>query len=113
MILHLPAVLLSSHLVLAAEQIPHFDLEPACRAAADTAVAPNRTPDSCKHDENDARAKIEKEWSQFKPADKSRCVRLSGLGGMPSYVELLTCLEMAKAASTLPPGDKLTGSSRK
>jgi hypothetical protein len=29
-------------------------------------------------------------------------VSLSGLGGSPSYVELLTCLEMAKAAANLP-----------
>jgi len=113
MILHLAVGLLSSHIVLAAEQIPQFNIEPGCRAAAETAVAPNRTPDSCKHDENDARAKIQQEWADFKPADKTRCVRLSGLGGMPSYVELLTCLEMAKAASTLPPGDKLTGSKMK
>jgi len=33
---------------------------------------------------------------------RTRCVSLTGLGGSPSYVELLTCLEMAKAANDLP-----------
>ncbi|HET7849884.1 MAG TPA: hypothetical protein VFL51_12565 [Pseudolabrys sp.] len=107
MILHLPIALLGSHLVLAAEAVPHFNVEPGCRAAAVAAVAPNRTPDSCKHDENEARSKVEQEWSQFSAADKSHCVQLSRLGGAPSYVELLTCLELAKAAKTLPAGDKL------
>ncbi|HEX5507407.1 MAG TPA: hypothetical protein VFX37_02785 [Pseudolabrys sp.] len=112
MILNLPIALLGSHLVLVAEQVPHFNVDPGCRAAAIAAVAPNRTPDSCKHDENEARSKVEQEWSQFNSADKSRCVTLSGLGGAPSYVELLTCLEMAKAAKTLPAGDKLEGKIR-
>jgi hypothetical protein len=32
---------------------------------------------------------------------------MSTLGGSPSYVELLTCLEIAKAASQLPPSDRM------
>ncbi len=107
MILHLPIALLGSHLVLAAEAVPQFNVEPGCRAAGVAAIAPNRTPDSCKHDENEAKAKVEQEWSQFSATDKSHCVQLSRLGGAPSYVELLTCLEMAKAAADLPAGDKL------
>jgi hypothetical protein len=33
-------------------------------------------------------------------------VSLSTLGGSPSYVELLTCLEMAKAVAKLPAASK-------
>jgi hypothetical protein len=39
-------------------------------------------------------------------------VRLTRLGGPPSYVELLTCLEIAKAANELP-DHGLTGSGRR
>ena len=45
------------------------------------------------------------------PAQQAHCVSLSKVGGSPSYVELLTCLEMAKAAKALPPGDRMTGQS--
>jgi hypothetical protein len=36
-------------------------------------------------------------------------VSLSRLGSNPSYVEMLTCLELAKAAKALPRGDHMTG----
>ena len=57
---------------------------------------------ACERDENNARAALEKEWSQFTLSDKAHCVRLGTLGGSPSYVELLTCLEMAKGAKEHP-----------
>ena len=44
---------------------------------------------------------------QFFPAEQQRCTRLTTLGGSPSYVEMLTCLEMAQAAKKLPADDKL------
>jgi hypothetical protein len=53
-------------------------------------------------DENVARDKLEQEWSQFSPAQRTECVRLVTLGGGPSYVELLTCLELAKQVKELP-----------
>ena len=56
-----------------------------------------------------ARGKLNDEWGQFTPAQKTRCVSLTGLGGSPSYVELLTCLELAEAAKELPPGNRMTG----
>jgi len=61
-----------------------------------------RNAATCEHDENNARATLEKEWSQFTPSDQARCVRLVTLGGGPSYAELLTCLEMAKQVRELP-----------
>ena len=57
---------------------------------------------SCFRDEQAARSTLEKEWSGFSSAQKALCDRLEKAGGMPSYVEYLTCLEMGKAASGLP-----------
>jgi len=105
----LPIILTGSYLVLAADQIPKFDTDASCHAAAAASTVINRNEDVCKKDERDARAKLEQQWAQFTPAERAHCMSLSKLGGFPSYVELLTCLEMAAAAKTLPPDAKLKG----
>jgi hypothetical protein len=97
--------LTSSPVLLVADHVPDLDIAPSCHAAA-AAVIGNRNEETCKHDENDARGKLEQEWGQFSAAQQTHCVKLSTLGGPPSYVELLTCLEMAKAAAARPSGVK-------
>jgi hypothetical protein len=62
---------------------------------------------ACDRDEITARTTLEKEWSQFTPSDKARCGRLVTLGGGPSYVDLLTCLELAKQVKELPAADQM------
>ena len=57
---------------------------------------------SCVFGTSRRRARRSKEWSGFSSAQKALCDRLEKAGGMPSYVEYLTCLEMGKAASGLP-----------
>jgi hypothetical protein len=98
----LPILLTGSYLVLAADRMPELNIDPSCRAAASAAAVLNRNEDACKRDENDARGTLEKGWGQFTPGQKTHCVTLSKLGGSQSYVELLTCLELAKAADALP-----------
>ena len=103
----LSVLLLSSQNALAAaDPVPKFDIGPSCRSAGETAVM-GRSAASCEGDENNARATLEKEWSQFTPSDQARCVRLVTLGGAPSYVELLTCLELAKQVKELPAADQM------
>jgi hypothetical protein len=113
-----PLLLLGSQMtgaqiVLAADPVPQFDVRPSCRSAAVAAVTGTRDSHACEQDESDARGTLEKQWSQFSAGERGRCVALSGLGGSPSYVELLTCLEMAAAAKKLPPADKLSGAADK
>ena len=48
-----------------------------------------------------------RKYRQFTPEQKSHCVQLSTTGGLPSYVELLTCVEMSKAAANLPVGSQV------
>ena len=103
----LSVILLSSQIVLAADPVPKFDTGPICRSAGAAAVMATRNTASCEQDENNARATLEKEWSQFTPSDKARCGRLVTLGGGPSYVELLTCLELAKQVKELPAADQM------
>jgi hypothetical protein len=101
----LPILLTGSYLVLAADKVPTLNVEPTCRAAINAGVRPGQAQDesSCKRDEEAAHDKINQEWSQFGASERAQCVRMSTVGGSPSYVELLTCLELAKQVKTLPP----------
>jgi hypothetical protein len=47
-------------------------------------------------DENRARQQLGSQWSKFSAASKAQCIPLEGIGGDPSYVSLLTCLQMDK-----------------
>jgi hypothetical protein len=104
----LPIILTAAHIVLTANRIPEFNIEPSCRAVVKASVVPNRYADACKRDELTARDKLNDQWKQFTPAQRACCASLTELGGCPSYVELLTCLELAKVAKGLPPGDRMT-----
>jgi hypothetical protein len=100
--LPLIAVLVTSQLALAADSIPKLDTRPSCRAAAAAAIGQTRNAEVCQRDEDAARDKLKQDWSGFTAAQRVHCTSLSRMGGSPSYVELLTCLEMAKAAASLP-----------
>jgi hypothetical protein len=38
------------------------------------------------------------QWSKFSAASKAECVPQEQIGGTPSYVSLVTCLQMGKWA---------------
>jgi hypothetical protein len=99
----LPMLVAAAPLVLVADNsVPKLNYEPSCKAAVTAAALPGRDEESCKRDEETARATLEKIWNQFAAADRQRCVSLTSLGGAPSYVELLTCVEMSRDAKTMP-----------
>ena len=98
----LPIILTASHVVLAADTVPKFDVERTCRPAAAAGILPGRDSSACQRDENDARSKLEQDWTQYTAAQRSQCAGFTGLDRAPSYVELLTCLEIAKQAKELP-----------
>jgi hypothetical protein len=98
----LTVIFASAQIALASEQVPQLNIDPTCHAAAMGQPAADRHEDICKRDEMQARDKLRQEWGQFSGAQHAHCVTLSTLGGSPSYVELLTCLEMAKSAADLP-----------
>jgi hypothetical protein len=105
----LVAIALGSQLVMTvADDVPVFDVAPGCRAAA--AVTPAGF-DSCMNDERGARAVLQSGWDRFAASDRMNCTQTATEGGSPSYVELLTCLQMAQAARSLP-SDKVDGSGR-
>jgi hypothetical protein len=93
--------------VLAAtkDSVPRFNVEPSCRAAAQRAM-PVGTIDTCIQKEQEIREQLAREWSKFPAADKATCIGLSTAGGIPTYTELITCLELARDVRALPAGDR-------
>jgi LAS superfamily LD-carboxypeptidase LdcB len=107
----LPVVLTASQLMLVAD-VPTLNIEPSCKSAATAAVSDHRDEKACLRDEQAAREQLQQQWDQFSSADRTRCLALSHLGGLPSYVELLTCLQMAQDVKKLPSDDLTTGMGR-
>jgi hypothetical protein len=85
--------------ITVAEGVPAFDTTPGCRRAV--TVMPGSF-EACMSDEQGARATLAAQWESFAASDRATCAQNETVGGAPSYVELLTCLQMAKAARTLP-----------
>jgi hypothetical protein len=81
--------------------VPHFDVIRTCEDARPfTGNDRNLAYRSCMKDENEARAELARKWAHFKPGDRKDCVA-QGTAPVPSYVEILTCLEMSDEAEAL------------
>ena len=78
----------------AADTVPKFDIVKNCKAEM-AATARVGTQASCTQDEEQARQQLIQKWGQFAKDDKLACIRETRSDGSPSYVELVTCLEMA------------------
>lgn len=84
--------------VSAVDRVPNFNVEPACRAAAERAV-PVGDVQVCLRQEQRARDELARKWAGFARADREHCVGVATMGEhAPTYTELLTCLELAHEA---------------
>jgi hypothetical protein len=70
--------------------------------------------DRCSRDEAIALRQLQQAWTKFAGADKKTCVGETTIGDFASYVELLTCLEMASGVrkEDLNPPDPGRGASK-
>jgi hypothetical protein len=95
------AVLVGSALEVfaAATDLPKFDVSPSCEAAARYAVV-DRNKETCMDDERTAQNQVVNNWPQYSARDRAQCVGTVSKGGPPSYVELLTCLDIMRDART-------------
>src|ERR1700724_1080706 len=93
------ALSLGAQPVLAlADSPPKLNVAPSCDAAARVAIVAGRDREACMGDERAAQDILTKGWDKFAPADKTQCVGMNEKGGAASYVELLACLEIMRAA---------------
>lgn len=94
----------TSLISVAAGAVPTLNVEPSCKAAGVEGMIVGRTVESCLNDEKAARDQLDKDWSTFSADDKSHCLSMISTGGGPSYVELLSCLEMSRDAKKIAQG---------
>jgi hypothetical protein len=90
---------LQSGQMIAADALPEFKIE-TCRQAEESGSV-SRNAQACFQDEETAKDTLKQSWASYDSGQKSHCQRLLKAGGMPSYVELLTCIEM-KTEPTKP-----------
>ena len=92
-------IVVSSQLVFAvADRVPAFDINRSCRLdlAAAAGLSVDQTAKSCVNDEKRARQQLASQWSKFSTSSKAECVPQESIGGTPSYVSLLTCLQLGQ-----------------
>jgi hypothetical protein len=85
-----------------ADDVPKLDYRKSCRV--DVSAYPGGGGNkACLTDEQNARKTLVAQWKRFSPESRARCSRMAtDLVGDQSYVELLTCLQMARDVKTLP-----------
>jgi hypothetical protein len=103
----LASLVVTAQLLLVSDQPPTLNVEPSCRAAERSGL--DRSADSCMRGEDQAKATLNDKWTQFTARQQARCTNLVQMGGPPSYVELLTCLEVAQQADRIPDTDLMRG----
>jgi len=82
------------------DRVPTLDTRPTCAGAAQE-ISVTRTVEGCQQSEQQARAELDSQWANFPSADRQICVATTKIGGFPSYVQVLTCLELARDARTM------------
>jgi hypothetical protein len=81
-------------------QTPQIDIQNTCQLAAAAMVqlmggsTSQRDYEICFTSEEKARDQITKDWSTYAAADRTQCLQPQVY--LPSYIEWLTCLEMAR-----------------
>jgi hypothetical protein len=93
-----PVIILGSLLATTAamaDSVPKYDVARTCRLdhAAASGLAVSESMKSCVRDEKKALEQLQKQWPKFAAAKRSGCVSQNTIGGTPSYVGLLTCLQ--------------------
>ena len=86
----------SPAIIQVADSPPRFDIAASCRDVGKSGIDIGRPARACQGDEERARATLTARWNQFQPGARTACVESASFGGPPSYVEVLTCLEMKK-----------------
>src|SRR6476659_4682047 len=85
-----------------ADTVPNLNVQATCRATPAVNLDPQATYDNCMRSENGARDRLAKSWGKMRADWRSTCLKTTTLGGIPSYVELLTCVGSVAIGSGSP-----------
>jgi len=95
-------VIYAAPLAARADEVPKYDVSKSCKTDVQAYQGTGNRA-GCLADEQSARETLVAQWTQFAPENRTRCSLMVGdPAGPQSYVELLTCLQMAKDVKTLP-----------
>lgn len=95
-----------STLVARSDGYPTLDVAPLCRGLTSSSSLLEGldagTFDQCMQGQQDDRRTMIEQWSTFSAEDKRHCVAEATMGGVSSYTDLVSCLEMSRDARKLP-----------
>jgi hypothetical protein len=94
-------MVLSSQLVVTvADTVPKYDINRNCKldVAATSGLSVDQSTKSCISDEQKAKQQLASQWSKFPAPGRANCTSQESIGGTPSYVSLLTCLQLGQWA---------------
>jgi hypothetical protein len=86
---------------------PTLNVDTSCVAAGMGSVVLGRDKKACLADETTAQDTLKQNWSKYAANDKTECVGMVTTGGPPSYVELLSCVEILRDARNIRNADAL------
>jgi hypothetical protein len=77
-----------------AQEIPRIDIEASCRRAQALTAEDTDPYAGCVRDETTAANQLSATWATSSRQHRETCGHETQIVGPPSYVELLTCLQM-------------------
>jgi hypothetical protein len=113
----LSLALIGSQLTIpVSDHVPRLNVEETCKAiVADDKASGLALPQSyegCMRDENAALQQLGSIWSASPGTLRNQCTAEATAGGSDSYVDLLTCIQMAGWAKSTPSATELRGASK-
>jgi hypothetical protein len=92
---------------------PVLDVAPLCHGLTSSSSLLEGldagTFDQCMKGQQDDRQDMIKQWSSFSASDRRHCIAEATMGGVSSYTDLVSCLEMSRDARKLPSASKDLG----
>ncbi|WMT72450.1 hypothetical protein [Bradyrhizobium sp. Ash2021] len=113
----LSMAMLGSQLVTpVSDRVPKLNVEATCKASVATDKAMGldlaQSYEDCMRDENAAQQQLAAVWLANSNELRNQCEGEATAAGSDSYVDLLTCLQMADPAKSPAPAPALRGASK-
>jgi hypothetical protein len=86
--------------IAAPNAVPRLNTRPTCESQGRRLLG-GGSAEACIRSEKDARKVLTEHWMQYSKVDQTSCVGKVRKGGHPSYIELLSCLEIRQHANEI------------
>lgn len=110
------AMIAGQSVIPVSDRIPELKVEALCKATSETDKAMGLTLaqsfSDCMQDEASAQKQLGSLWSTTKVTVRDGCEGEATSGGIQSYVDLLTCIQMTDTANAMASAQPLRGGSK-